>query len=356
MRQENLALSVTPDTIRKRDTFEIIYIINPSSTGITAYVNLRGGPATSADAPIGSGQGLVITLGESDVGASIVAASATPTVILLRESFQSQEAFLIFGPVFIAAAAQFAAMWFAASATQLQPVGPFTGARLDTARGIAAAGAMTLGVTGNATFGVPFLMGSSAGDYAEIGTNGWQVINAGSIRLYMDNTSVLSLRNGYSFVQHFGAGTDPRHTIAPTQQVLHTPVAGGAIQSLLVCYEFPVANGSTVTAGDIVEFNNNANNRISSSAAGSVQIILGIAQTTATGNAGGTVFARVAVEGWVTGTIADTGGVTVLQYIKPGTTTANKVNSTAALAVNSFGRCTLTATATNPTSYMICRA
>lgn len=57
-------------------------------------------------------------------------------------------------------------------------------------------------------------------------------------------------------------------------------------------YSFPVANGVTVTAGDFVYF---ASGRITSATIAGARAV-GMAQETATGNAGGTVVALVCID------------------------------------------------------------
>ena len=96
---------------------------------------------------------------------------------------------------------------------------------------------------------------------------------------------------------------------------------------------------------------NTNNNRVQSSAAASTNLQIGVCISGGTGNAGGTVFARIGVSGYQPSVfLADTGGVTYAQYAKVGGNVANRVISTAAASAVNFGMIVLTATAGNPTS------
>ena len=353
MRQENLLLSTAASQIIKRDQFEVVLIINPSSTGITAYLNLRGGPATSADVPILSGGApFVITLGVSDIGASIVAASATPTVILLRESFQSYAEFLAFGPIFIAVASSLASYWIAVSSTRVALAGAFTEAQADAFDAKTAATGVRLGASlpsggvgvGSVALGagdVNVGIGTTYTAYAAGNTITERISN--TIRRGLSSTSS-DTHNATASNVYNGTATDPRLTFSVTAFTILTPAAGGSISSVYKTKKVPIADGVVVSAADILI--SAGNNRVKVTTAITDVAVVGQAVSGATGNAGGTVLAEVIDDAALIGTIVTGAAGTVAgQFIilAAGVGEVNKADSSTVRTNASFGRATSTA-------------
>lgn len=354
--------------------YEAWTITNPDTNANAVFYNTKTNATVTAtqSKAIRPGQQVVIFVDRESQknGVSLLAATAQTTVIIEKEFFRSRLLFQIGKWAAAVATAVAISFWrlVSGSTTAIEPVGGVTEVRGDTIRNKTAGATMAL-TTQAATD--PILIGAGSGTASQAilrqSASGPAIVSTATATSLESAAGVSAINITSAEVQHRQVGTTPdvyynasgadaRHTMNATNLVHHTPSSGGVIDSVKRCYELPIANTIVVAPGDTVEFVNNTNNRVGPSAIGSAQIILGIAITGGTGNAGGTVFCRVAVEGWLTGVIADTGGVTVLQYIKPGANNANRVISTTALAVNSFGRCTLTAAATNPTSFMLCRA
>jgi len=349
----------------------LVIVYNPSTNSNNVFLALNRDATTAAvtgQTVVSPGQYafFILTLNDNGSGIQGIAATGNTVVTVFRQSFRTlEERNSIMGGAFGGAlAAQF---WVAISGTQVQLSGPFVEARTDTLRNKTAATAMQVTVQNIATEGLSFgpvgtgaglvSVGPSNNDYFRVAANSQTVQIAAARSVLFASTGTVFDEAATRPVQVANTGgADPRHTLSSTAQVLHTPVAGGNTNSTFQSFEFPITNGSVVVIGDTVEFGNNGSNRVNAAGIGSANIILGVALAGGTGNAGGTVFARVAVSGFINTVVADTGGVTALQYVKPGANTANRVISTAALAVNSFGRCNLTAIAGAVTSIFLGRA
>jgi hypothetical protein len=144
----------------------------------------------------------------------------------------------------------------------------------------------------------------------------------GSVSMFNEDTS------GYYFfnlatlpVAFRSTSTDPRHTLNSTTRIRHTPVAGGVVNEVAGAVFKVIANAAVINAGDTVEYVAAGGQRVQAAAAGSANKPAGYCITGGTGNAGGTIYALVWVEGvLVTTLVADTNGVLAGQYIYPGPT------------------------------------
>lgn len=230
-------------------------------------------------------------------------------------------------------------LWVVLSSTVIQPAGGFVGVRADTVASKtfgAAGGSLDLSTTGQ------IALLSPAGTSYRVVKNGSledtitstlrQTLSAGGLTL--SNTTPVIILSGTS---------DTRSFMDTVGFCANTPSAGGTIDSATYSSNYPIKNGSTIAAGDIVEWDPNNNNFVIASGAGSTNPQLGVCITGGTGNAGGTVFARVAWRGVVTTLLADAAGVTAGHYGAAGATTANRLLSAATITPNSFCRVLKTA-------------
>lgn len=331
---------------------ELVVVYNPSTNSNTVFLSLNRDATTAAvtgQVAVAPGQYAFFILTQKDnrTGINAIAATGNTVVTVQRQSFRSDlERLAVMGGLYGGAVA--GQYWVAISGTQIKLAGAYTEARADKISSKTQAGAGG------------FLDLSSATQVALVSPNGntYRVVKDGSLedtisstaRQTLDATG-LNLFNSTPVIIFAGA-SDQRAFIDAVGLVASTPTAGGVIDSSGFDMKFPIKNGAVIAAGDLVEFQPNTDNRVQSAAAASVNTQVGFCITGGTGNAGGTVFARVKLIGIVTSLLADTGGITADQYSKPGLNTANRVISTAAIAVNSHGRALKTAIAGAATTIM----
>jgi hypothetical protein len=353
--------------------FSIVKVVNTDAANSVYYRSDGIDPTAAAPTPTLGGfeippsqaRVVILTPKSGDAVLKMIAATAPVVVGFQKLTFRNNVIAAII------AAASYVAVFLqqqliaVVNSTTLKLAGAYLTLRADTYSAktpgtavtltpLAQADGVIIGAPGSATFAAPTRIGPSANDFLEIGTNGFQLRQNNGVQLYADNTSVLQLRNAYSLILQNGAGADPRHTFTPTEQVLHTPVAGGNISQTKVSREFPIVNAALVSVNDLVEIAPNSSNRVQKSAIASANLVIGVCTAGGTGNPAGTVFGRVMMYGYLTGVlIADTPGVTAGQFIKPGANTSNRVISAAASAAGAFGICLLTASAGNPTDVFI---
>lgn len=359
--------STVPDGLDYRGGVfgELVIVYNPATNSNNVFLALNRAATTAAvtgQTVVSPGQYafFILTAEDNASGICAIAATGTTVVTVSRQSFRSHtERLAVMGGLFGGAvAAQF---WVAISGTQIQLTGPFVEARVNVLRTKTSGGTIavqndqgtgmvTLGTGANATLTLNAAGSGNTDLLSSTGAHGVRVDgNAGSVvgiisstqRSLLDATG-LNLQNTTPLIV-FSGTSDQRAFIDTTGINASNPAAGGVQDSSKYSISQSIVNGGTIAAGDIVEWVPNTSNRVQSSAAGSTNPQLGVCITGGTGNAGGTVMARVAIRGVVTTLLADAAGVTAGQYVAAGATTANRLLSTAALTANSFGRCLLTA-------------
>lgn len=354
---------------------ELVVIYNPSTNTNTVFLALNRAATTAAvtgQIAVAPGQfsiPFLLNMDDNAGGINGIAATGTTVVTVFRAPFLTAEEYNA-AVVGFAAGVIAAQYWIAISGTQVALSGAFTEARADTVR------AKTTGATlamqndqGNNSFqaapgangdsavladgnGNAVLASGDATDFITVSTSTINFTRNGQQKANLDDSTGLQLLNSTPFVVNAGSG-DNRSFLDTVGVCVNTPVAGGVIASAHYSINLPIKSGSTIATNDIVEWDPGNDNRVQSSAAGSTNPQLGICQTGGTGNAGGTVFARVIIRGIVISLVADAAGVTAGQYVAAGATTANRVLSTAALTANSFGRCLKTAGAAAATTIMV---
>lgn len=344
-----------------------IKVKNPSANANSIYVRTDGTAATASatasdEVAPGQTRDWLFDPEDGDATWSIIAASSDTTVIVTRQTFRSRLILEVVGWAAAIAVTILSELWIAAAGVvQLAP--GYSEAQVDTLRARTASTRLTIAKDGSGTYGITIgttgnpqgnanvLMGYDSNAYMEWGSGSLQALFSTTLR-WQSTASGFSLENATPLVVRSGNGSDPRFTMNSTDFIAHTPVAGGNIRSSCHCIELPIKNGSTVAAGDLVEFAANTNNNsVQSAAAASANMQIGVCVSGGTGNAGLTVFARIVIMGYVPSVfLADTGGVTYGQYAKVGGNNANRVISTAAASLANFGMIVLTATAGNPTS------
>lgn len=362
-----LVTSANPIAIPKKAPYELIIVINDSANANAVFCSVSGDASTTPTGKAGSerippgGVPGVYFLDPSNVnGVSAIAASGNTTVMLKRVPFPDEAAFFEAISSYAAMAALIAALWFAATGTAVQLVGNYTEARADTVGPKTAATSFAVQDSNRTTRievtpTVLELTSEDRTDYIDVLNGGENHYTNSVLRQVLSDTE-LQLVNAEAIVQYNGSQVDPRHTLNSNSQIMNFPSAGGQISGTRKLIELPIANAAVVAAGDIVEFATSASVAVSSAAAGSTRHILGKAITGGTGNVGLTVFAQVLIEGVeVSSLIADTNGVVLGQFVKPGGTTANRVESQTTPDQHTFGVSLSTAASGNNVIIRYCR-
>ena len=289
---------------------------------------------------------------------SMIAATAAVTALVRRETFRSRLRWSIarYGAI---SAQRAASLWRRVSATVVELSAGYTTWRArsgvdaiiqnDQGNNAFTAGN---GANGNAIVqsdgtGAAQLSSSDGADLIRQGVNGADLLRNSATRMAWTDTETnfQNMTTG-GVVGYDGAGTDPRHTLSSAHRVLHTPVAGGGIDSVLDCWELPPVNATVIAVGDYVMKVAGTQRVTPATTTNTTMPVLGICVVGATGNAGGTTFARIAFFGQVASLIADNAGVVDGQFIKPGTTTANEAESQTTPSLITFGRADATAAST----------
>lgn len=342
--------------------FVLIQVFNDDPSNLNdVFVSISGQASTTPTAGSGSvrlGQrsapfSVLLDSKSNPNGVSAIAATGATRVTVVRTTFPDAEAFYAAVAGFAAAAVSLNNIWVVVSGTVVQLNASWTEARADTFDSKTAANGVRLGASMPAGgVGVGSVALAAASARLGVGTTYMDLL-AASAAWIRSGTSVLVANSTKSYFNGLGTGTglefdaadgtDTRHTLSSTARVLHTPVAGGAINSAQDCLEVPIVNAAVVAVGNIVELAGGGANACQAAAAGSTRSVLGIAVAGGTGNAGQTVFARVAFFGIYFGLLADTTGTVEHQFVRPGGTTADRVESTATPIANSFGKALTTA-------------
>lgn len=332
---------------------ELVIVYNPATNSNNVFLKLNGDATTAAvtgQQVVAPGQYAFFILTAEDNGSGInaIAATGNTVVTVIRQSFRTvAERLAVMGGVFGGAvAAQF---WVAISGTQIQLSGPFVEARADTL------GTKTAGSTlivqsdlrhatqgtlrlANGANGTARLTGAGTSEAGVFSSDQTDVvfadttqigINRNSVRLmnFTDAESSFRKMDTAPVVFYDGAGTSPRHTINSNRHI-HHGTADGDVDQVMSSFEYPVANGSVIVIGDLVEFVPATQNRIRPSAVGSTSATIGQAASAGTGNAGGTIRVVVDMYGYkATPFLADVAGVTEGFYAFPGATNANRLAS-----------------------------
>lgn len=346
---------------------ELVIVYNPSTNTNNVFLALNRDATTAAvtgQVTVAPGQYAFFILTQNDNAGGIngIAATGATVVTVLRQSFRSDaERLSVMGGLYGGAiAAQF---WVAISGTQIQLSGSIVEARVNTLRtktsgqslllqsdqGHATQGTLDLatGANGNALLtaagsGNAAIESSDRTDFIAMSTSAYNVTRNNQQKVNLDDSTGYRLLNSTGFLLEAGSA-DVRVFSDTVGSVINTPAAGGNISSAHFAINVPIKSGSTIAVGDIVEWDPNNDNRVVSSAAGSTNGQLGVCITGGTGNAGGTVFARIAFRGVFVGFLADAAGVTAGQYGAQGATTANRLLSAATITPASFCRVLKTA-------------
>ena len=333
---------------------------NPDTNAQSIFYNQNATASTTAtqSKPVRPGQTafFFVNAWDNPNGVSLIAATAAQTVNLVKETFRTRLGYQI-AVLAAGVAASVANLWrtVAGSTTAVELNGAFTEARADTVRNKTAGTGLGI-YTDAAATGIalrpgtaPTVNASEVNIYSPDGTDRQYVLNGNivqttnSIDRFVVRDADVHVRNSPTFIHFEGAGTDPRHTLTSAHRVLHTPVAGGAIDSVLDTIERPIDDGVVLAAGNSLVMVSATTGRLALATTANVtQGVLGICVVGGTGNAGGTVFGRVGILGWFYGILADAAGVVGGQFVKPGTTTANQVESQTTPSLITFGRALIT--------------
>lgn len=247
----------------------------------------------------------------------MIAATAAVTALVRRETFRSRLRWSIarYGAI---SAQRAASLLRRVSATVVELAAGYTEARADTYAGK-----------------------TNSNNSVGLATDGVVRVTSGGTQRATFQAAQFSIEQVTSMIWYVGAQTDPRHTLSAGGIVAHTPVAGGAIDDVGQFREYPITNAAVIAVGDFVLFASvaGAGNRVSAAGAGSTGLVIGYATVGGTGNAGGTVFARIKTEGAIMATIlSGSGGTVDGQFGLPDNAVANRMDSVTAGAVGVFSR------------------
>src|SRR3990167_587441 len=336
---------------------------NPDTNAQSIFYNQNATASTTAtqSKPVRPGQTafFFVNAWDNPNGVSLIAATAAQTVNLVKETFRTRLGYTL-AVIAAGVAASVANLWrtVAGSTTAIEPVGSVVQVRANTVRNKDDGTGLWL-FTDAATVGIalrpgtaPTVAASESALQSPDGTDQFRTQN-GAVILQTNSTlglvqidNELQLRNLATLTRlalYNGNATDPRHSQSATHRVLHTPVAGGDIDSVLDTIERPIDDGVVLAAGNSLVMVSATTGRLALATTANVtQGVLGICVVGGTGNAGGTVFGRVGILGWFYGILADAAGVVGGQFVKPGTTTANQVESQTTPSLITFGRALIT--------------
>lgn len=350
MIEDSLTLSTASSLLQRKADYEMVTVFNPSTTGISAFVNLRGGTPASGDIEILSGGApLVLFLTKDDnlPGVAIASASATPTVRLLRQSFPDEETFYAaLSATATVLSTLGATLWRAVSATAIQPVGAFVQVRGDTFRPKTTGQPLALrndadalvfnaatGANGNVDV---IAAGTGQIAMAEAAGTDAVIVRPADIRFVRNNTTVMEVTDALFPIRvsttplslTSGGFTDERHRLNTTAHTFRM-VGNGSSNGVTIVEEFPISDGATISAGQFVGIEAGTN-RIRVMSAGDFP--LGPCVSGGTGDTAGTVKGTVITRGLTFGScVTDNAGATQGQYAIAGTTDAFEVESKATI-------------------------
>lgn len=325
---------------RGGDYGELVVVHNPATNSNNVFLALNRDATTAAvtgQQVVAPGQYafFILTKDDNASGINAIAATGNTVVTVIRQSFRTvAERLAVMGGVFGGAvAAQF---WVAISGTQVQLSGSFVEARADTLAPKTAATALNIN-DNSAVSRIRVTDGGSVDVKSADGTDLLQVrtanpqmqfTTANALRFLVQDAEVAAAAIGTSpFMGYNSAGADARFTLNGSRYIRHG-TADGDIDSVMEAQQFPVANGSVIVIGDLVEFVPATQNRIRASGVGSTAATIGQAASAGTGNAGGTIRVVVDMYGYkATPFLADVAGVTEGFYAFPGATNANRLAS-----------------------------
>ena len=333
---------------------------NPDTNAQSIFYNQNATASTTAtqSKPVRPGQTafFFVNAWDNPNGVSLIAATAAQTVNLVKETFRTRLGYQI-AVLAAGVAASVVNFWqaVAGSTTVVQMVGGRTTWR-------AASGADALiqndqgntglninaGANGDANLladgtGGAALNSSDATDFIKMSSGSMNITRASTQIVQLTDSAYAHRVSTAPITLTDGGLTDVRHTLSSTHRVLHTPVAGGDIDSVLDTIERPIDDGVVLAAGNSLVMVSSTTGRLALATTANVtQGVLGICVVGGTGNAAGTIFGRVAILGWFYGILADAAGVVGGQFVKPGTTTANQVESQTTPSLITFGRALIT--------------
>jgi len=359
--QDSVIVPITTAASHAVQGYQYWEIENPPGNANAIFVNLVTTATTtgtqSTEVLPGSKYYAFVNQIDNPNGVSLIAATGATTVIRRRETFRTRLGYTLAVVGGSIAAVVGGSLWrlVSGSTTAIQPKGAVTEARADTVRNKRAGTGLGI-YTDAATVGIalrpgtaPTVAASESRIFSPDGTDRFEIGNGG-LALMTNNVyrvaasdSRVAVQNATPFNFNSGLDTDPRHTLSSTHRVLHTPVAGGDIDSVLDTIERPIDDGVVLAAGNSLVMVSATTGRLALATTANVtQGVLGICVVGGTGNAGGTVFGRVGILGWFYGILADAAGVVGGQFVKPGTTTANQVESQTTPSLITFGRALIT--------------
>ena len=333
---------------------------NPDTNAQSIFYNQNAVATTTAtqSKPVRPGQTafFFVNAWDNHNGVSLIAATAAQTVNLVKETFRTRLGYQI-AVLAAGVAASVANLWrtVAGSTVAVELNGVFTEFRGNTYRNKDAGTGVGI-YTDAATVGIalrpgtaPTVQASQVRVFSPDGTD-YLAFQNGEIDLVTNSVIRLTAQDGQvavlsavPLIAYSGVGTDPRHTQTSTHRVLHTPVAGGYIDSVLDTIERPIDDGVVLAAGNSLVMVSSTTGRLALATTGNVtQGVLGICVVGGTGNAGGTVFGRVGILGWFYGILADAAGGVGGEFVKPGTTTAHQGESQTTPSLITFGRALIT--------------
>lgn len=343
---------------------ELVIVYNPAANSNSVFLALNKAATTAGvtgQVQVMPGQfsiPFILNQEQNAGGINGIAATATTVVTVFRAPFltpdQYNAAVIAFGVGL--AAAQFW-QFVSGSTTAIQPVGAIVEARADTIRTKTTGQALALrndtgasvfnaatGANGNVDVVAPGsgqadLITSAGEDFVGVRTADTRVVrNNVTLGEIVDaqfswrvSTAPLSLTDG--------GFTDERHRFNSTHYIRRM-VGDDENNGVMECEVLPVVNAATVNPGDLVKWI--APNRCQVAALNDTSIV-GVCVSGATGNAGGTTKAIIAMFGWLVNTlVADDAGVTAGQTLLGGATDVGQVASQATIE-GTFALCTETA-------------
>jgi len=359
--QDSVIVPITTAASHAVQGYQYWEIENPPGNANAIFVNLVTTATTtgtqSTEVLPGSKYYAFVNQIDNPNGVSLIAATGATTVIRRRETFRTRLGYTLAVVGGSIAAVVGGSLWrlVSGSTTAIQPKGAVTQARADTYRNKTAGTGLGI-YTDAAATGIalrpgtaPTVTASETRFFSDDGSDYIRLLNGNIV--YVTNNiarggvtdSGLNGNNASPLLMYNGNGADLRHTLSPTHRVLHTPVAGGDIDSVLDTIERPIDDGVVLAAGNSLVMVSSTTGRLALATTANVtQGVLGICVVGGTGNAGGTVFGRVGILGWFYGILADAAGVVGGQFVKPGTTTANQVESQTTPSLITFGRALIT--------------
>lgn len=342
------------------DNGELVVVYNPATNSNRVFLALNRAAAVAAvsgQVVVAPGQfslPFLLNMKENSGGINGIAETGDTVVTVFRAPFLSPELYNA-AVVAFAAGVIAAQYWVAVSGTAVALTGAFTSARADAIQNKTAATDVSVSNRDTNTAGVAIGAGPNHGlangsVVIGLGGNGIEVASSATDVRVSGTTyarfeaSDLRIAAAKSIIQDNGVlgSADPRHTLSSTDRVMHTPVAGGLLSSTMDSIELPIANSVVLAVGDNAEIVG-GNNRVQLGTALSTGAV-GPVIVGGTGNAGGTVFARIRINGVLAQTlIADTAGVTAGLYLQFGAVNPAARVQDKATVEGTFGRTLTTA-------------